>query len=275
MTITTEDGILAGFQPPVPFFKASTTNKAAGIPQAVGFAATGYPAIFTPASPGLSGTTVSNTSTTGGFLPFTNPSSGNAYLAKLGACVGVTTIGLDFFDFLWYNSGIAVTTTSAQTINSVTLPSRDANGTTNGVGVTAWLYCQLATTNSSTISNTTISYTNAAGIAGSIGTLGLGGWPATATAGTFVPFNLQVGDTGVQSIQSITLGTSYVSGTINLMLIRDITYVGFVSASSGMTLDWAQLGFPQLYNGSALSFWAMPTSTTVSIVNGHVCYAWG
>jgi hypothetical protein len=275
MAITTEDGVLAGFQPPSTFFKGGITAKAAGTPVAMGFAAAGVPPAFAPASPGLAGATVIGTSNTlGGTFPFINPIAGNTYLAKVAAAIGTATCALDFFDFLWYNTGIVVTTTTAQTVNSVTLPARDATGTSNGVGVTAWLYCSTATTNSAGISNTTITYTNAAGVTGRTGTM-ISGWPATATAGTFVPFALQIGDTGIQSIQSITLGTSYVSGAVNLVMIRDISYVGFTSVSSGMTLDWAQLGFPQLYNGTALSFWIMPTGTGITTVAGHINFSQG
>lgn len=276
MAITTEDGIVAGYQDPIPFFKASTTNKAAAVPHAVGLIAAGFPAVFTPASPGLAGATVDGTtSTLGGTIPFTNPGSGNTYLAKVAATIGATTAALDFFDLLWYNSGIAVTTTTAQTVSSVTLPARDNAGSTNGAGVTAWLYASVATTNGSAIANTTISYTNSAGTSGRTGTVSLGGWPATATAGTFIPFTLAGGDVGVRSIQSITLGTSYVTGTISLMLIRDICFVPFIAASTGTLLDWAGVGFSQLYNGTALSCYAVPTSTTVGAIQGHVVFAQG
>jgi hypothetical protein len=47
-------------------------------------------------------------------------------------------------------------------------------------------------------------------------------FPATAVAGTLVPFQLATGDRGVQSVQSVTLGTSYVAGAISLVLFRII-----------------------------------------------------
>jgi hypothetical protein len=275
MTITSEDSIIAGYQSAIPFYKPSTSNKAASVPHATGLISNGYPAIFTPATPGLAGATIVGTTTLGGTIPFTNPSSGNTYLAKLAATIGATTAALNFFDLLWYNSGIVVTTTTAQTVSSVALPARDNAGTTNGTGVTAWLYASVATTNGSAITNTTISYTNSAGTSGRTGTVSLGGWPATATAGTFIPFALAAGDVGIRSIQSITLGTSYVAGTVNLMLVRDICFMPFIASSTGTLLDWAGTGFTQLYNGTALSFYAIGTSTTIGAVQGHIVFTQG
>jgi hypothetical protein len=274
MAITTEDQVLAGFQPPKAFMKTSLAAKAAGTPVAMGLLSAGFFPAATLGTPGLAGATIDGTTQAlGGFFPFTNPSSGNTYLAKAGLFFGSGVVGIDIYDALWYNSGISVTTTTAQTINSVTLPARDATGTTSGVGVMCWVYIASATTSANTTA--TITYTNSSGTASRTGTIGLGGIPASATAGTFLPFTLQVGDVGIQSIQSLTLGTTLSAGTINLFLIREISYIGATQVSSGLTADWAQLGFPQLYNGTALSFWVMPSITTTGNCSGHICYAQG
>ncbi len=275
MTISTEDQLLAGMGEAIPIFKTSSSNKAPGVPHAAGLIATGFPPAFTPGTPGLSGATVDGTTNTlGGTFPFINGGTGiSSYLAKVALCIGATTTGIAFFDLIWYNSGISVTTTTAQTINSVTLPARDSNGATSGAGVYAWIYVSSATTATNTTA--TISYTNSSGTSGKTGTITLGGIPGTATAGTFIPFSLASGDVGIQSIQSITLGTSLTAGTINLMLIRDICFCSFIGPSTGFTYDWASIGFPNLYNGTALSFYAIPTSTTVGQINGSLRYAQG
>jgi hypothetical protein len=277
MAITSENGILSGILPQIPFYKAATTAKAASISHAAGLISGGYPPAFTSASPGLSGATVIGpTNTLGGTFPFINPSTGNTYLVRAILNIGPSTQSVGLFDLLWYNSGIVVTTTTAQTVSSVALPARDNAGTTNGAGVYCWLYASVATTNASVITNTTISYTNSAGTTGQTATLNMaGGWPATANAGTFLPFSLAAGDLGIQSIQSITLGTSYVAGTINLFLIREIAFVPFVSATSSQILDWANLGFPKLFNGTALSYYVVPSGTGVGAVSGSLTYSQG
>ena len=275
MTISSEDNIIAGFQPPVSFFKVASTVKASATPHALCLSASGYPNPLTIGVQGLSGTIVDGTIwTNGGIIPFTNPPTGQStYLSNIGINLGTQTFSADFFDLLWYNTGIVVTNATAQTINSITLPPRDMNGATNGVGVFPWLYCQTATTNAAT--SITISYTNSNGVTGQTATIGLTGWPATATAGTFIPFVLQNGDVGVQSIQSITLGNTLAGGAIALMLIRDISNVIVVVSPTGITLDWAALGFPQLYNGTALSFRILPTATTIGTLFGNLVFCQG
>jgi hypothetical protein len=278
MAITTEDGIVAGLLPELGFQKATFTGEAAGQWHNL-FALAGRPGAGAFASPGLAGATVDDASAIGGMFRFDNPSSGNAYLAKLGVSVGANIIGFKLYDLLWYNSGIAVTTTTGQTVNSVTLPARcpPASGSTpdtNGGTIEAWLHCAVATTNAGTIANTTFSYTNQAGTAGrSAGLTQV--WPATAVAGTIGQFGLQGSDTGVRSIQTITLGTSYGAGTLNLLMLRQVAYVPFVGATSGALLDWAQLGLPQLYNDSALYMKVLLSGTAAGMSNGGINYAHG
>lgn len=272
MTITTENGIAAGIYPPITFFK-SMSSLATNNPAAIGLiSATGYPTVFAPATPGLAGATVDGTtSTLGGTFPFSNAGSGVTYISKLQAFHGAANFYSGFFDLLWYNTGIAIATTTGQTINSVTLPARDSGGTTNGVGVTAWLYCAVATTNAGAITNTTITYTNSANTGSRTGTIGLTGWPATATAGTFIPFTLQAGDYGIRSIQTLTLGTSYVTGTVNLILARHLTSMSTNAVTSGWLADWAITGLPILYNGTAMSFYVYQTATASTLsVSGQI-----
>jgi hypothetical protein len=277
--ITSEDGIVAGMLPPITFIKGSFTGEAAGYFHNL-LGVGGIPPAAILGTPGLAGTTVNSTSSIGGMFRFTDPTSGLAYLAKLSANVGAAIVGLMLYDLLWYNSGINVTDTAAQTINSVTFPPRcvPASGTTpdsNGRGIEIWIHCVTATTNTGAITNTTISYTNQDGVSGRTGTILAPGWPATAVVNTFHPIGLQGSDTGVRSVQSITLGTSYGGGAISLFAIRRIAWLPFVSASSGALFDWAALGFPQLYNGSALYLAALLSGTSAGTCAGDLAYSHG
>lgn len=286
MAITTEFGITSSLINSVQYYKGTVSGKGAGTLHCAGLTNNGlsatdsYPLAFAPATPGLAGATIDGTTNTlGGTIPFVNPASGNTYLIGWNAITMSGATSVTLFDFLWYNTGIAVTTTTAQTVNSITLPARDANGATSGVGVTAYLWISSTSGNLASISNTTISYTNAAGTAGLTGNL-IQPVLATSTSGTLVPFTWTAGDTGVRSIQSITLGTSYVSGTINLIMCREIammTHPVFTSTSftTGTSLDWAQLGFPRLYNGTALSIYAMPTQGVAGSFLGKLTFAQG
>jgi hypothetical protein len=275
MAITTENALISALGMPS-YFYASSGSVKANYPSNIGsYLVT--PTKFTPATPGLTGSIIDGTaSTTGGFFPYKNPSAGNMYFAKTDMFpTGATLQGLVFYDFLLYNTGIVVTTTTIQTVNSVALPARDATGATNGVSVHAWLLCTAANTNSGVITNTSISYTNSSGTTGRTGTLAVGGWPATASVGTMVPFSLQAGDIGVRSIQSITLGTSYVAGSISLILIRELSSLGFIIPLTGYKIGWSELGLPILYNGTAISFYTVPFSTTAFSLSGSISFANG
>jgi hypothetical protein len=279
MAIATEDGIVAGLRPPQAFHKASFTGEAAGQFHNL-FAVAGAPPAGALAAPGLNGATVDDSSAIGGMFRFDNPASGNAHLAKLAVSVGANIVGFMLYDLLWYNSGLVVTTTTAQNITFPGLPSRSvpASGATpdgNGGNIEAWMHCITATTSAAAITNTTISYTDQAGNASNTGTIMGPGWPATAVAGTFVPFALAGNDNGVRSVQSVTLGTSYGGGAISLMLIRRIAFVPFVAATSGQLLDWAGLGLPRLYDDSALYMAVLLSGTTAGTVQGDLSIAHG
>ncbi|MBF9664229.1 hypothetical protein, partial [Streptococcus pseudopneumoniae] len=63
------------------------------------------------------------------------PASGNTHLSYAGFFSSAQGGLVLLCDRLWHNSGFNVTLTTAQTVNSVTFPERDMDGTTNGEGV--------------------------------------------------------------------------------------------------------------------------------------------
>lgn len=272
MAIVNEDGIVAGMKPPALFVKNAFTGEAAGQWHNLGVVA-GNPGVWTLGSPGMAGVAVV-ANALGGALPFDNPTSGFAYLAKLAASVGANIRALMLYDLLWYQSGIAETTTTEQTINSVALPARDKAASVNGDGIEAWMHCTTATTNGAAVTNTTLNYTNQAGTAARSAGLAYP-WPATAVAGTMVPFGLQGSDRGVRSIQGVTLGTSYGGGQVELIMLRRLAMLPFVRAESGELLDWAKLGFPRLFNDSAIYLAALLSGTAADVVNGEANFSHG
>ena len=261
MAITTLDGLVAGALAPVPLFKVGTAAEAVGVLHSL-FYATGNPGAAAAPTPGLAGAALT---TYGGQIPFTNPSSGNTYLLRL-ACSATVACGLWVLDRLWHNSGIVVTTTTAQTINSVAWPARDRDGSTNGAGVMVGIEVRTATTNAGAITNTTMSYTNQAGTAGRTATIA--SFPATAVIGTFVPFQLQGDDTGVRSIQSVTLGTSYGAGAIHLVAYRPLAVLGLTIANIPFDLGAIGAGVVRLFDNTVPFLVQMPTATTATTFQG-------
>ena len=231
-------------------------------------AATGFPGAWTLGTPGVNGATMDNT--LGGCLPFTNASSGGIYLTGFTATMSVTG-GLWLVDLLWYNTGLTVTTTTAQAITTPTFPARDLNGSTNGEGVEFGILVTTATTNAGAVTNTTASYTDSDGNAGATATIS--SFPATAVAGTIVPFQLAAGDKGVRAIASVTLGTSYGGGAISVVAFRRIAYVPVPLANTGSPAMFAGVPGVRLFDGSCLHVWQLPTATTATTVQGVVTMA--
>ena len=252
----------------VNFMKVGTTTEATGVMHSL-FGATGTPSAWTPATPGLSGAVLSGTTDTG-CLKFPNATTGSNYLTNV---LATATVANTFFlaDHLWYNTGLVVTTTTAQTINSIAFPARDDTGTVDGKGVMVGILVRTATTNASAITNTTMSYTNQNGTSGRTATIS--SFPATAVAGTLVFFQLQAGDSGVQSIQTVTLGTSYGGGVISLTAVRIVAGCPVMIANAGGQIQTAQ-GVPginvRLYDDVFLMPIYLPTVTTANTVFGVI-----
>ena len=231
-------------------------------------AASGFPGAWTLGTPGVNGATMDNTF--GGCLPFANASSGGIYLTGMTATMSVAG-GVWLVDLLWYNTGLTVTTTTAQAFTTPTWPARDVNGSTNGEGVEFGILVTTATTNAGAITNTTASYTDSDGNAGATATIS--SFPATAVAGTIVPFQLAAGDKGVRAIASVTLGTTYGGGAISIVAFRRIAYVPVPVANTGQAAMFASNPGVRLYDGSCLHLWQLPTATTATNVQGVVTTA--
>ena len=255
----------------IPFMKTSTAAKAAGTWYCTSKDA-GYPGAWAPGTPGINGRATDGTASADyGCIPITNASAGNNYLTALDMQASVNHTH-DFFDCLWVNSGIVVTTTTAQAITTPTLPARDVNGTTYGEGCGIALLFVAAATNAATISNATVSYTNSKGVSGRTARLTTAtgsAIPATPVIGTMIWFSLDAGDTGVRSIQSITLGTSLVTGTVSLMITRDICTIGttIVNVAAAKTIGSPGI---KLYNGTCLLHNIMASATTATFMSGSL-----
>ena len=271
MAITTMDGLIAAMQPfGEDVLKAAFTGEAAGQYHS-GFYLSGRPGAAAAPSSGINGASLTSYA---GQIPIPAAVAGkNIHLARLefsqAGGIGAITI----MDRLWHNSGIAVATTTAQAISMSALPARDNNGATLGAGIMAAIEVSTATTNVSPITNTTISYTNEAGVSGRTGTMA--SFPATAQPGTFVPFSLQAGDLGIRSIQSVTLGTSYGGGTIHLVLYREMASLGAPIANVTASAGPIELGLPRIYDNSVLFCIFSLISVTAGITNAQLTFAQG
>ena len=245
----------------------------------------GTPGAYSLGTPGVNGVVtacdVVGTAGSGGSLSvgshtLPDPPTGGWFLTRFGLTAAVVGT-YELADVVWYNTGLVVTTLTAQAITTPAFPARDINGSSNGDGYNIGLLTTTANTNAAVISNSTVNYTNSAGTPGHTATLFAAvGFqvPATPVIGTLVRFQLQAGDTGVKSIEGITLGTSYGAGALTLFVYRSLAQEGVALANgpSGSLVSRSQLN-PGVRVWNNTCFWRQTvgsTATTAPSIYGGV-----
>ena len=167
---------------------------------------------------------------------------------------------LQLVDVLGYYPITTVTTTTAQTLNNtVTLPRY-----ADGKGVRAYLVAR-GTMGAGT-PTIQISYTNQSGVAGRVVPVTLTAVTAAFTGhivhsdptanhyGCFIP--LAAGDSGIRSIESITLNATMTSGSLALVLCKPLTSlpITILGVQSERNLLNQLPSMPQIYDGANLNF---------------------
>lgn len=266
MAITTADQVLAGMQPANDFMKVSTPTLVAGRPHSLFYLA-GMPGAATASADALAGSALTSYA---GSLPFGNPVSGSAYLARLQAQATIPGTLL-LCDRLWHNAGITITSTGAQTINSAAWPARDANGSTNGVSVLCGVEVSAAT--GAGTPTLTIGYTNSSNTASRTAT-NIIATVATSAIGAFYPIGLQAGDVGIRSIQTFTLSNTWTSGTIHLVAYRILARLD-LGTNPINAIDALTGGMPKAYDNTVPFLIFIPSTTTATVASGHVIWTHG
>lgn len=253
------------------FFKLGTASDAVGYWYST-YKNTGFPGAWSPGAPGVNGRITDGTDVAdNGCIHIPNPTTGVNFLTEL-TCSQSTVHHNLFFDVLWVNTGLVVTTTTLQAIASPTLPARDIAGGTNGDGCMIGMIFTAASTVAAAVNNSTITYTNSRGTAGRTATLvsGVGmNIPATPVIGTLVWFSLQAGDFGVQSIQGITLNTSLLTGAISLIIARPVASIGTTIVNIPAMKPISAPG-ARLYNSTCLLHGYRSSSTTATTTHAEL-----
>lgn len=247
MAITTLDGIFTGTNGPPSAIVKSAAFGTSGITSgrlSSSWYLAGYPVAATAPTPGLAGAAL--TSFTAGQINVP-PSSNQTYLQNMRMKFSAGAGGLVLLcDRLWHNSGITITSTAAQTVNSVTWPARDETGTTNGEGVL--LGVEVSATTGAGTPSISVSYTNQAGTAGRTAA-NIPATIASQVAGAFIPLSLNAADTGVRSVQTFTLSATWTSGTIHLVAYRILSAM-IVRGAMSSDSDIVDSGLIPLHNSS-------------------------
>ncbi len=245
MAITTIAGAIAGLQPTMSFLKSgSTVNLKPTSFWASGIAPTGtYDST-------LNGVVLSQTAAlVTGAIPFRDPPSGNAYLGRFQAAGSTGGPGgkIILCDRLWHNGGYTITSSGAQNSTTPTWPARDVAGATSGDGVLLGL--EISAAAGAAAPTITVAYTNSAGTNTRSG-VNLDATANSPAVRSFFRIGLQAGDTGVQSVQSLTLSTSWLSGTMNLVAYRVLAELELDAQSQSKAIDAFTAGLPRLYAGT-------------------------
>jgi hypothetical protein len=260
MAITTLDGVIAGFKAPEALQKVGAAMEAAAVFHTWWYTA-GRPGAAAANAAGVNGRAVTPSLVTGE-IDRTNPGAGNAYLGRLEASANVVGTLL-LVDRLWENSGLVVTSTSAQAITAAAIPSRDLNGAALGHGVQAAI--EWSALGGAGVPTVTLTYTDQDNNAGNTGTfVGV----ATPVAGTIEMFTLAAGDSGIRAPTSFIQSATRTSGTMHLILFRILARLPVTLANVGSALDAITSGMPRIYNDSCLQLIWLPTATTATTLSG-------
>jgi hypothetical protein len=268
MAVLTLDAVFSGLRQPQFISKSITATLVAGRAASL-WSLAGMPGAGTFDTT-LNGVVLSSTSAlVSGQIPHYDPAAGNSYLAYINAMA--TQAGtLLVLDRLWHNGGYTITTTGAQNSTTPTWPSRcptsgtDDTPSTNGQGVLVSLEVSAAAGAASPAP--TLTYTNQAGTGSRTAGLTQTTNNSPAIGATWF-FGLQAGDTGVRSVQSLALNTSWVSGTVNLAAYRLLASIPLQANIPTAADALTGLG-TRVYNGTVPWLVFIPNTTTASIVTG-------
>lgn len=166
--------------------------------------------------------------------------------------------GFLLIDRLVHSGGLSGIVTGAQTTN---LPTAALTRYATGAGVRAAL--EIYTTIGTSGTTFTASYTNEAGTAGRTTTPMQIGSTGYTNSGVFIPFKLQAGDTGVRSVESVTLaGSTGVAGDFGVVLYKPLMPFGPLNMNEQATMDALfYCGVvPEILNNACLQFIYTPNA---------------
>jgi len=220
-----------------------------------------------------------NANTTGALLqePKLSSLANSYFLTQAEISVATTAFtSLMLVDRLSHQGGLSGASTATQTTN---LPTAALTRYTDGVGVMAAL--EIYSALGSTASTATISYTNQAGVSGRTSKPVVIGGASDNTSSRFIIISLQDDDTGIRSVESVTLAATTASaGNFGvtlfkpLMIFPNFSYVA--DQVQPRTLNTLIGGFgccPEIIDDACLQLLGLSNSTVVGVATGAMYLA--
>lgn len=269
MTISTRDQLIDAMGNNTSRFiidKASLANTAAGQVFSM-WTATGQPGAGS--APGT--TPIVPTSATTGAISFTNQTApATSYLGWMWAAFGNATSSVEIHDRIASVSGASGTVTTAQTTGcaidlTTTDPGADRRGASDYSDVMWWL--EIYTALGATGVNATVNVTYNDATTGNLAAIALG---ATPRQGRVYPLISAVAGKFIRGVNSVTLSaTTGTAGNFGITATRQRSTIFSALANVPAIADWAQLGFPEIPNNSALFPMMLCSTTSTGTVRGQ------
>lgn len=186
---------------------------------------------------------------------------GTGRLSILGARInpsGVGGVALIIIDMLNMSGGLNATLTTPQTTN---LPTATLTRYTDGEGVQVGLICHANI--GGTATTVTIEYTNSAGVGARVSTAMVFGGSGQSSSGNLTRIPLQAGDTGVRSVESVTLaGTTGTAGNFGVVLYKPLAFAFANDVEGANVLENVSSGrvvgqFNEVLDDACLSIFAV------------------
>jgi hypothetical protein len=275
MTITTRDQLISALGNNYSQFQIDKANVAnAASTQLISmWRATGQPA--QGAIPTTTSALCDNTLT--GCIPFTQQTApATSYIgALIGILVGQSTTSIEIHDRIAHMGGLAfnVFTPTVQTITGLDLntlaPSAARRGATNFSDLQWWL--EVYGDGGATASNATVNVTYNDNSTGNLNLIAVGG---TLRIGRMIGLTqfIPAAQQGlfIRGINSVVLSASTtVAGNFGFTCTRIRAVAPFAILNKPENYDWAQLGMPEVPNGSCLMLAVQASTTSTGVVRGQ------
>jgi hypothetical protein len=176
--------------------------------------------------------------------------------------------GIFLVDLLNGSGGLSAILTTEQTTN---LPTAALTRHTSGEGVMVGILPYVNLGNTTT--TVTVSYTNQSGVSSRISTPTTFGGVNFNTFGTLILIPLQAGDTGVRSVESLTIaGSTGVAGNFGVFLFKPLAAISLDNTTAATSSDAISSGgiinsFCEIHPNACLSVLGQGNQ---QIVNGSV-----
>lgn len=220
------------------------------------------------AAPG--GTARNPDNTTQGALGQSDPTGGRQKYLAGGFVSGAPAQVVTWYDRLADISGLSGTVTTAQ--NTTSLAVTRYTGT-ESVGNEIWI--EIYTQIGASATGITANYTNQDGTSGRTSQTVVIGGTGRREQARIIRVPLANGDTGVRSVESVTVGISTgTAGDFGVTIARPIINTNIGLSGSGSIIDClTQLGaFPEIETGACLSPILLATTTTLTGVAGVLSF---